>query len=81
MPVDPARAKFLFLEASDLSSPADRAVFLDRECGSDQQLRARVEVLAGRAGPGRPGAGSLGRRLARARPDGKSRGGSNHRVR
>ncbi len=41
----PARAKTLFLNASDLSDPAERAAYLDRECGDDAELRARVEVL------------------------------------
>ena len=45
MAVDPARAKALFLEASDLGSPEERAAYLDRECGGDAELRARVEVL------------------------------------
>jgi serine/threonine protein kinase len=45
MAVDPARAKALFLEASDLGSPEERAAYLDRECGGDAALRARVEVL------------------------------------
>ncbi len=45
MAVDPARAKSLFLEASDLASPAERAAYLDRECGGDAELRARVEAL------------------------------------
>src|SRR5215472_2468793 len=45
MAVDPARAKSLFLAASDLADPAERAAFLDRECGGDADLRARVEAL------------------------------------
>ena len=45
MAVDPARAKSLFLEASDLASPEERAAYLDRECGGDAELRARVEAL------------------------------------
>src|SRR5262245_37461168 len=44
MAVDPARAKSLFLAASDLADPAERAAYLDRECG-DAALRARVEAL------------------------------------
>ncbi len=44
MAVDPARAKDLFLEASDLF-PEERAAYLDRECGGDAELRARVEAL------------------------------------
>jgi serine/threonine protein kinase/tetratricopeptide (TPR) repeat protein len=45
MVVDAARAKSLFLAASDLSDPAERAAFLDRECGGDAELRSRVEAL------------------------------------
>jgi WD40 repeat protein/serine/threonine protein kinase len=45
MAVDAARAKSLFLAASDLADPAERAAFLDRECGGDAELRARVEAL------------------------------------
>jgi hypothetical protein len=45
MPVDPARAKSLFLVAADLLDPVERAAFLDRECGGDAQLRKRVEAL------------------------------------
>jgi serine/threonine protein kinase len=45
MPVDPARAKSLFLAASDLADPAERAAYLDRACGDDAELRERVEAL------------------------------------
>jgi serine/threonine protein kinase len=45
MAVDAARAKSLFLAASDLDDPAERAAFLDRECSGDAELRARVEAL------------------------------------
>src|SRR5262249_59679644 len=45
MAVDAARAKSLFLAASDLADPAERAACLDRECGGDAELRARVEAL------------------------------------
>jgi serine/threonine protein kinase len=45
MPVDAARAKSLFLAASDLSDPAERAAYLGRECGGDAELRDRVEAL------------------------------------
>ncbi len=45
MPFDPARAKSLFLSASDIPDPDDRIAFLDRECGPDVELRARVEAL------------------------------------
>jgi hypothetical protein len=45
MAVDPARAKSLFLAAADLADPAERAAYLDRECGEEAELRARVEAL------------------------------------
>ncbi len=45
MAVDPALAKSLFLAASGLASPAERAAYLDRECGGDVELRAQVEAL------------------------------------
>src|SRR4051812_28526862 len=45
MAVDPARARSLFLAASDLTDPADRAAYLGRECGRDAELQARVEAL------------------------------------
>ena len=45
MAVDPARAKSVFLNASDLADPAERAAYLDRECGDDADLRGRVEAL------------------------------------
>jgi hypothetical protein len=45
MPVDVARAKSLFLAASDIADPARRAVYLDREYVGDAELRARVEAL------------------------------------
>src|SRR3954452_1631299 len=45
MPVDAARSKSLFLAASDLADPAERAAYLERECGGDAELRARVEAL------------------------------------
>jgi serine/threonine protein kinase len=45
MAVDAGRAKSLFLAASDLVVPAERAAFLDRECGGDAELRQRVEAL------------------------------------
>ena len=45
MAFDAARAKSLFLAASDLSDPADRAAYLERECGDDAELRDRVEAL------------------------------------
>jgi hypothetical protein len=45
MAVDAARAKSIFLAAADLADPAERAAFLDRECGGDAELRARVKAL------------------------------------
>ena len=45
MAVDAARAKTLFLAASDQADPAERAAYLERECGGDAELRARVEAL------------------------------------
>jgi hypothetical protein len=37
--------KSLFLAASDLADPAERAAYLNRECGANAELRARVEAL------------------------------------
>ena len=54
MAFDPARVTSLFLGASDLPSPEERAAYLDRECGGEPDLRARVEALLeveDRAGP------------------------------
>ena len=45
MAVDAARVKSLFLEASELADPAERAAYLERECGADAGLRQRVEAL------------------------------------
>jgi len=45
MALDPARAKSLFLAASDIADPAERAAYLDRECGGEAELRDRVEAL------------------------------------
>ena len=39
MAVDAARAKSLFLTASELADPAERAAYLERECGGDAALR------------------------------------------
>ena len=57
MPVDVARVKSLFLAASDLDDPAQRATYLERECGGDADLCARVEALlrANEAAPLLPG--------------------------
>ncbi len=45
MPIDPTRAKSVFLAASDLSDAVERAAYLNRECAGDQELRERVEAL------------------------------------
>lgn len=45
MAIDAARAKSLFLNASDLIDPVERAAYLERECGGDCELRDRVEAL------------------------------------
>jgi tetratricopeptide (TPR) repeat protein len=45
MPVDPERVQAIFLEAAEQDSPAGRAAVLDRQCGSDAELRRRVETL------------------------------------
>src|SRR5262245_16092438 len=45
MAVDAARVKSLFLEASELADPAERAAYLERECGADAELRQRVVAL------------------------------------
>jgi eukaryotic-like serine/threonine-protein kinase len=55
MAVDTARAKTLFLHASGLAAPAERAAYLDRTCAGDVELRACIETLLA----GRQGAGSL----------------------
>jgi hypothetical protein len=44
MAIDPARAKSLFLSASDLNRD-DRAAYLERACSGDAELRQRVEAL------------------------------------
>jgi len=45
MPIDPRRVKELFNAALDLPDPADRPAWLDRECGGDPELRARLDEL------------------------------------
>jgi len=45
MGIDPKRVKEIFLEAAEQSDEAARAAFLDRSCGSDAELRVRVEAL------------------------------------
>ena len=54
MAVDAARAKSLFLTASDLTDPVERAAYLERECGGNAELRARVEALLAADGGGVP---------------------------
>jgi hypothetical protein len=39
------RERELFLEALEKSGPGERSAFLDRACGSDVALRARLERL------------------------------------
>src|SRR3954451_14039028 len=45
MAIDPKQVKSIFLEAADLPDEAARAAYLDRACGGDAGLRARVEAL------------------------------------
>ena len=45
MSVDPQRLKELFLSAAEIESPAERAAFLERECGEDAELRRKLEAL------------------------------------
>ena len=52
MPVDPVRAKSLFLAAADLPEE-ERAAYLERECGGDADLRDRVEALLRADAPAR----------------------------
>jgi hypothetical protein len=40
MPVDAARARSLFLAASDLADPAERAAYADRACGGAAERHA-----------------------------------------
>jgi eukaryotic-like serine/threonine-protein kinase len=42
---DPSRAEALFLAAAAIAQPQARSAFLDRECGDDLALRARVDGL------------------------------------
>ncbi len=55
MAVDAARAKSLFLNASELADPAAHVAYLERECGGDAELRARVEALLAADGGGASG--------------------------
>ena len=45
MPPDPARVKAIFLEAAGQPDGPARVAHLDRACGGDADLRARVEAL------------------------------------
>jgi len=45
MAIDAARAKSLFLAAADIADLANRAAYLEGECGGDAELRTRVEAL------------------------------------
>jgi hypothetical protein len=45
MHVDPARAKTIFLNAADIVSATERAVYLDAQCGGDEALRREVADL------------------------------------
>ena len=42
---DPSRTEAIFHAAAEIAEPGERAAFLDRECGDDFALRARVEAL------------------------------------
>ena len=45
MALDPRRVKALFNAALDLSDPAERPAFLDRECQGDAELPAPLDEL------------------------------------
>ncbi len=45
MPFDPQRVKALFQAALDCADLAERAAWLDRECGDDRELRDRLDQL------------------------------------
>ena len=45
MPADPKRVQALFLLAVEQPDAAARVEFLDRECGPDAELRARIDAL------------------------------------
>ena len=75
MALDPRRVKALFNAALDLPDPADRPAFLDRECGGDPGVAARLEELLAaydRPASG-PGATARGGRRGRHQPRTKSR--------
>jgi tetratricopeptide (TPR) repeat protein/serine/threonine protein kinase len=53
MPVDAQRVQAVFLLTVEAANPAARAAALERECGSDAELRQRVEaLLRAHDGPG-----------------------------
>ncbi len=45
MPADPQRVKEIFGAAIELTDPAERLAFLERECGGDAELRRQLERL------------------------------------
>ena len=45
MPLDSNRVQAVFLAAVEAADPDARAAVLDRECGTDAELRQRVEAL------------------------------------
>ena len=45
MPVDPKYVQAVFLSAVEFQDLAGRAAVLDHECGTDVELRQRVESL------------------------------------
>ncbi len=45
MPVELARLEAIFSEALAKSTPGERVAFLDQACGSDMELRGRIESL------------------------------------
>jgi serine/threonine protein kinase len=45
MAIDPQRLQRIFRTLATIPSPAERAAFLERECGSDAELRQRLEGM------------------------------------
>jgi hypothetical protein len=45
MAVDEKRAQIIFLAAVEVADPSQQTALLDRECGSQSELRGRVEAL------------------------------------
>ena len=45
MAIDPARVKFLFQAAIELTDPGERGAFLDHEASGDAELRGRLDAL------------------------------------